>query len=77
MASRSLFGYNEDGSPNYDDLAVLEQAKYYIDSGASLRNVATYVSNEASRPISHQGLKKRLAQPIYKNGGSLLAQQQD
>lgn len=75
--ARTLFGYNPDGSPNYEDLQVLEQAQHYISSGASLRDVASFVSNEASRPISHEGLKRRLKQPIYKYGGSLLAQQQD
>lgn len=73
--SRILFGYNPDGSENPHDLKVLEQAQHYLNNGASLRSVADFVSNEASRPISHEGLKKRLKKPIYRKVDSLLAEQ--
>ena len=71
---RTLFGYNSDGSENPQDLEILEQAKTYLDAGASLRNVAAFVSSEASRSISHEGLKKRLKQPVRKNEDTLLGE---
>jgi len=56
------FGYvpKEEGSvellPDWDQIAVLEQACDHLDEGASYRQVAEWASTKLPRPISHQGM---------------------
>lgn len=68
----NIFGYNQDGTPNYADLQALEEAQAYIEAGASLRVSAAHINSKASRTISHEGLRKRLRKGVYLRGGSLL-----
>ena len=63
------FGYDftNDGHviPLEDDLEVLSMIGDLIKRGeCSLREGADYISHVSSRPISHQGLKLRLARGI-------------
>ena len=56
------FGYvpKEEGSleivPDWDQVAILEQACDHLDEGASYRQVAEWASSKLPRAISHQGM---------------------
>jgi hypothetical protein len=56
------FGYQpeEEGSielvPNWEHVAILEEACDHLDEGASYRQVADWVSSKLGRTISHQGI---------------------
>jgi len=56
------FGYQpeEEGSielvPNWEHVAILEEACDHLDEGASYRQVADWVSSKLGRTISHQGM---------------------
>lgn len=64
------FGYYaEEGSrrlrPIEDDLSALQDVKEMLDIGAfSLRDAALWLSDKASRNISHEGLRLRLQRPV-------------
>jgi len=59
------FGHEEDPNdpdillPIVEDLELLEQAKVHLKQ-YSLRDVAAWLSENASRSISHMGLKNRI-----------------
>lgn len=63
------FGYDvtEEGNliPIEDDLKLLGEIKEMLDAKAlSLRDGALWLSVKSSRNISHEGLRKRLNQPL-------------
>ena len=66
---RPPFGYDttEDGHllPIEDDLVQLQEVKELLDIKAlSIRNGALWLSDMCSRTISHEGLRKRLRNPV-------------
>ena len=64
------FGYDltDEGNliPIQEDLEILEEIADLLEFKAiSLRNAALWLSEEASRSITHEGLRRRLQRPVY------------
>lgn len=50
--------------PIVKELEALEQAKVHLKRGYSLRTVAQWLEGTTGRPISHEGLKRRVQMDI-------------
>jgi len=65
---RPLFGYESNGTPIESELQALEEVhELLVLEAISLREGAEFIFSVCGKPISHVGLRDRLAKGIRKH----------